>query len=70
MVQEVTRLETCPISSLKIENKELDKLLNYYNIYKQQTLNGEFGKTAVLFNLRQSCQLLFNFVKKYPFRRF
>lgn len=46
MVQEVTRLGTCPISSFKIQNEELDELLNDYNIYKEQTLNGELGKTA------------------------
>ncbi|CAH0721911.1 unnamed protein product, partial [Brenthis ino] len=46
MVQEVIRLGTCPISSFKIENEELDELLNDYNIYKQETLNGEHGKTA------------------------
>ena len=46
MVQEFTRLGTCPISSFKIENEELNELLNDYNIYKQQTRNGELGKTA------------------------
>lgn len=46
MVQEVTRLRNCPISSFQIENEELEELLNDYNIYKQQTLNGEVGKTT------------------------
>lgn len=45
MLQEITRLQTAPISSFKIENEELEELLDDYNIYKQQTLNGEFGKT-------------------------
>lgn len=34
------------MSSFKMENEELKKLLNYYCIYKQQTLNGENGKTS------------------------
>lgn len=46
MVQEVTRLGSCPISSFRTENEELDELLNDYNIYQAQTINGEFGKTA------------------------
>lgn len=45
ILEEITRLQTSPISSFKIENEELEELLNEYNIYKQQTLNGEFGKT-------------------------
>lgn len=45
MLEEITRLQTSPISSFKIENEELEGLLNEYNIYKQRTLDGEFGKT-------------------------
>lgn len=45
MLEEITRLQTSSMSSFKIENEKLEKLLNEYNIYLQQTLNGEFGKT-------------------------
>lgn len=45
IVDEITRLRASSISTLTIENEELNDLLNNYNIYKQQTLNGEFGKT-------------------------
>lgn len=33
------------MSTFKIENEELNHLINNYNIYKQQTLTGECGKT-------------------------
>ncbi|GFW15426.1 hypothetical protein TNCV_3741301 [Trichonephila clavipes] len=44
MVEEIARLRTSSLSSFKIENEELNELINDYEIYKQQTLNGEFGK--------------------------
>ncbi|OWR54584.1 hypothetical protein KGM_215425 [Danaus plexippus plexippus] len=33
-LEEITRLQTSPISSFKIENEELEELLNEYNIFK------------------------------------
>lgn len=45
IIQEITRLRTSSISSLTIEDDELNALLQNYDIYKQKTLNGEFGKT-------------------------
>lgn len=46
MIEEVKRLQNCEISSFNIENNELKKLMNNYNIFKQQCLNGEHGKTS------------------------
>lgn len=46
MKEEVTRLNTCSMAFFEIQDEELEKLLNDYCIYKQQTLKGEFGKTA------------------------
>lgn len=45
IIQEVQRQQNCKISSFHIENEELKDLMNDYGIYKQQCLNGEFGKT-------------------------
>lgn len=45
MIEEITRLQNTPISSFKVENEELNELLNDYNMYKQKTRNGEHGKT-------------------------
>lgn len=45
IIQEVQRQQNCKISSFHIENEELKGLMNDYGIYKQQCLNGEFGKT-------------------------
>ncbi|KAL4702142.1 hypothetical protein ACJJTC_019418 [Scirpophaga incertulas] len=42
IIQEITRLRTSSISSLTIEDDELNALLQNYDIYKQKTLNGEF----------------------------
>ena len=46
VIGEVERLQNCEISAFEIENENLKELMNNYNIYKQQTLNGEHGKTA------------------------
>lgn len=45
MIQEVQRLQKCKLSSFQVENEDLHELINEYAIYKQQTLNGDFGKT-------------------------
>ncbi|GFW16546.1 hypothetical protein TNCV_2351701 [Trichonephila clavipes] len=45
ITDEIARLRISSLSSFKIENEELNELINDYEIYKQQTLNGEFGKT-------------------------
>lgn len=46
MIEEVKRLQNCEISSFKVENEDLKELMNNYDIYKQQSLNGEHGKTV------------------------
>jgi len=46
MKQEVIRLQNCDVLSFRIENEELKELMNNYDIYKQQCLNGEHGKTS------------------------
>lgn len=46
ITEEIIWLQTSPLSPLKIENEGLDELLEEYNIYDQQTLNGEFRKTS------------------------
>ncbi|CAH1107673.1 unnamed protein product [Psylliodes chrysocephalus] len=46
VIEEVKRLQNSEISSFHIENEELKELINSYGIYKQQSLNGEHGKTA------------------------
>ncbi|GFV74273.1 hypothetical protein TNCV_5127171 [Trichonephila clavipes] len=45
IAEEIERLRISSLSSFKIENEELNELINDYEIYKQQTLNGEFDKT-------------------------
>ena len=45
IIEELVGLQNTPISSFEIENDELKLLLNNYCIYKQETLNGEHGKT-------------------------
>lgn len=45
MAEEIARLRTSSLSSFKIQNEELNELMNNYDIYKQQTLNSKFGKT-------------------------
>ncbi|XP_046591518.1 uncharacterized protein LOC124293671 isoform X3 [Neodiprion lecontei] len=46
IIDEVKRLQNCKISLFEIENDGLKELMNNYGIYKQQTLNGEHGKTS------------------------
>lgn len=46
IINEVERLQNCEISSFEIENENLREMMNNYGIYKQQTLNGEHGKTS------------------------
>lgn len=48
MIQEASRLQKCGISSFHIENSELRELMNNYNIYKQQCVNGGHSKTPQL----------------------
>lgn len=38
MIEEITRLQKCSVSTFKIECEELDELLKDYNIHKLQTL--------------------------------
>lgn len=45
MIEELHRLQNCKISSFNIEHEELNELINNYRIYKQRSLNGEYGKT-------------------------
>ncbi|GBP80748.1 hypothetical protein EVAR_89325_1 [Eumeta japonica] len=45
MIEEVKRLQNCEISSFKVENEDLKELMNNYDIYKEQSLNGKHGKT-------------------------
>ncbi|GFW97904.1 hypothetical protein TNCV_1426671 [Trichonephila clavipes] len=44
IAEEIARLRISSLSSFKIENEELNELINDYEIYKQQTLNGEFAR--------------------------
>lgn len=46
MIEEVKRLQKCEVSSFNVENENLKELMNNYEIYKQQSLNGEHGKTS------------------------
>lgn len=45
MIEELHRLQNCKISSFNIEHEELKELINNYCVYKQRSLNGEYGKT-------------------------
>lgn len=45
MTEEIESLRTSSLSSFTIQDDDIKELLSNYNIYKQQTLNGEFGKT-------------------------
>ncbi|GFU37301.1 uncharacterized protein TNCV_4272931 [Trichonephila clavipes] len=49
MMEEVKRLQNCEISSFRIENEDLKELMNNYNIFKQQCLNDELGKTSQIY---------------------
>ncbi|GFS54825.1 hypothetical protein TNIN_123991 [Trichonephila inaurata madagascariensis] len=44
IIEEVKRLQNCETSSFHIENEDLKKLMNNYNISKQRCLSGEHGK--------------------------
>ena len=46
VIEEIARLQNSPMSSFEVENEYLKVLLNNYSIYKQNTLNGEHGKTS------------------------
>lgn len=45
IIEEIARLRTSSTSTFSIENKGLNNLLDNYNIYEQQILKGEPGKT-------------------------
>lgn len=46
MIDEVKRLQSCKKSSFKIENDEIKTIYEDYSRFKEQTLNGEHGKTS------------------------
>ena len=46
IIEEIERLQSCQTHSFFIHNESLKEICNDYAIYEQQTLNGEYGKTA------------------------
>ena len=71
MILEVKRLQKCKISSFQIENEELKELINDYGIYKQQAMNGNFGKTMEFYLIyTKSYTSLLKLITKYLHWRF